>query len=142
MLFSVFYVFFVFFFSSRIRHTRCALVTGVQTCALPISIAIDDFGTGYSSLVYLKRLPIDTLKIDQEFVGDLSRDPDDAAITAPVLSMAHSPGRNVFAEGVETQDKMDALRDHYSYAIKSHWLLLRQATDNVHPYSRSLRKLT
>src|SRR3546814_7423065 len=122
MLFSVFYVFFVFFFSSRIRHTRCALVTGVQTCALPISIAIDDFGTGYSSLVYLKRLPIDTLKIDKEFVGDLSRDPDDAAITATVITMAHSLGLNVVAEGVETQEQMDYLRDHGCDAIQGYWL--------------------
>jgi EAL domain-containing protein (putative c-di-GMP-specific phosphodiesterase class I) len=88
-----------------------SISTLTQLKSLGVNVAIDDFGTGYSSLAYLKRLPIDTLKIDKEFVGDITTDPDDEAITATVITMAHSLGLDVVAEGVELPEQLDYLRE-------------------------------
>jgi diguanylate cyclase (GGDEF)-like protein len=88
-----------------------AIETLHELKALGVRIAIDDFGTGYSCFSYLKRFPIDTLKLDQSFVRDLSQ-PEDAQIALGVIALAHSLKLKVIAEGVETIGQLAFLRDH------------------------------
>lgn len=80
---------------------------------LGVSIAIDDFGTGYSSLSYLKRYPINTLKIDQSFVRDVPGDTGDAAVIAAIISMGHSLGIRIVAEGIENDEQSNFLITHH-----------------------------
>ena len=96
--------------SVLMKNLDSAVTTLDGLNALGVRLSIDDFGTGYSSLAYLKRFPIDTLKIDRSFVSDLPGDTDDSAIASAVVQMGHSLGVKVVAEGVESQAQLDFLR--------------------------------
>jgi diguanylate cyclase (GGDEF)-like protein/PAS domain S-box-containing protein len=100
------------------------------------SIAIDDFGTGYSSLSYLKKFPVGVLKIDRSFVKDLSDNMDDRAIAAAVVSMAGSLLLDVVAEGVETIEQVDILRDMGCDYIQGYYISKPMAPDAFEQFVR------
>jgi diguanylate cyclase (GGDEF)-like protein/PAS domain S-box-containing protein len=93
------------------EHAEVTLVTLRRLKAMGVRLALDDFGIGYSSLSYLKRFPIDVLKIDCSFVRNVGQDPADTALVGAIITMAHSLGLRVIAEGVETADQLEFLRD-------------------------------
>lgn len=91
-------------------HSAIETLEGLKE--IGVSISLDDFGTGYSSLNYLKRLPIDTLKIDKSFVDEIHVGTSDALIALAVISLGQNLGLNVVAEGVENEEQYDFLRSH------------------------------
>ncbi len=93
------------------RDPERAVGVMTELRAMGVRLSIDDFGTGHSSLGYLKRFPIDRLKVDRSFVRDLPHNGDDVAITRAVIALAHSLKMTVVAEGVEHQQQFDLLRE-------------------------------
>jgi diguanylate cyclase (GGDEF)-like protein/PAS domain S-box-containing protein len=98
--------------SSAMQSPETSIRMLYELKRLGLGISLDDFGTGHSSLSYLKRFPIDTLKIDQSFVRDIIEDPDTAAIVTAIIAMAHSLRLKVIAEGVEFTEQANFLRRH------------------------------
>ena len=96
---------------------RCIAVLN-ELSKMDLRISIDDFGTGYSSLGSLKDLPINTIKIDQSFIKDLTVDPNAEAIVRAIIAMAHNLQIKVLAEGVETEEQLAFLRSHYCEEVQ------------------------
>jgi diguanylate cyclase (GGDEF)-like protein/PAS domain S-box-containing protein len=92
------------------RESEAVLILG-RLRALGIRLAVDDFGTGYSSLAYLKRFPLDILKIDKSFIDDIPQLEDDKEIAAAIIGMAHTLRLKVLAEGVETEEQLNFLKE-------------------------------
>jgi diguanylate cyclase (GGDEF)-like protein/PAS domain S-box-containing protein len=97
--------------SSIMKDPDKAIEKLLELKMMGIKVAIDDFGTGYSSLNYLKRFPIDTLKIDRSFVSDLCKDPHDTAIVRAIITLGHALDLTVVAEGVETREQLESLAE-------------------------------
>jgi diguanylate cyclase (GGDEF)-like protein/PAS domain S-box-containing protein len=98
--------------SMVLENVEDTIVKMLELKSLGVSFAMDDFGTGYSSLQYLKRLPLDQIKIDQSFVRDIASDPNDAAIVKTIIAMAEAMSLDVIAEGVETKAQHEFLDRH------------------------------
>ena len=99
--------------------------------AIGLTLAIDDFGTGYSSFAYLRQFRVSKLKIDRLFVRDVAVNPDDAAITTAIISMAKSLSLKVIAEGVEDEAQMSFLRTHHCDEIQGYYFSRPLAVDKV-----------
>ena len=99
--------------SMLMQHAHDMMGILWQLKSIGVRLSIDDFGTGYSSLNYLKRLPVDTLKIDRSFIEGLGRDANDQAISNAIIALANSLNLRVVAEGVENQEQLWFLRDHH-----------------------------
>jgi EAL domain-containing protein (putative c-di-GMP-specific phosphodiesterase class I) len=99
--------------------------------AIGLTLAIDDFGTGYSNFNYLRQFQVSKLKIDRSFIRDVAVNPDDAAITTAIISMAKSLKLRVIAEGVENEAQMSFLRSHQCDEIQGYYFSKPLAVEKV-----------
>ena len=106
-----------------------------------VKISVDDFGTGYSSLAYLKRFPIDTLKIDRAFIRDVTTDPEDAAITLAIIGLAHGLKLKVVAECVETESQLNFLSTHACDEMQGYYFAEPAAAAEIEVMLREGRRL-
>ncbi|MFZ5593501.1 MAG: bifunctional diguanylate cyclase/phosphodiesterase [Pseudomonadota bacterium] len=120
--------------SMLMRHAEPNIAVLERLSKMGIKIAIDDFGTGYSSLNYLKRFPIDRLKIDKSFVQHITTDPEDAAIVSAIIALAASLEMEVIAEGVETRQQRDFLHDQGCHLYQGHLCAQPMPAENVIAY--------
>lgn len=127
--------------SSLMDNIEMAAATLTRLSEMGVHLSIDDFGTGYSSLNYLKRLPIDTLKVDQSFIRDVSSDPDDAIIVQATIAMAQNMNLRVVAEGVMTVAQLDFLALHHCDEIQGFYFSKPLPADDIEQLLREDRRL-
>ncbi|MFT7430136.1 MAG: EAL domain-containing protein (putative c-di-GMP-specific phosphodiesterase class I) [Colwellia sp.] len=87
-----------------------------------IKVSIDDFGTGYSSLAYLRKLPIDKIKIDRSFIEEVASNDSDLTIVKSMVELSHGLGKRVLAEGVETEEQLRVLRNIGCDAVQGYYI--------------------
>jgi diguanylate cyclase (GGDEF)-like protein/PAS domain S-box-containing protein len=122
--------------SAAMQNFELTMETLRELRALGVGLAVDDFGTGQSSLIYLKHFPIDTVKIDKEFLSEVTSDETAAAIVSYVINLAHTLGLKVVAEGVETEEQYTFLR-HYACDMMQGFLFSKALpVDEVVPFFR------
>src|ERR1700722_13407514 len=96
--------------TALMRHAKSTIEILKELKSIGVRLSLDDFGTGYSSLGYLKWFPIDSIKIDQSFVSEITSGPDDATLVSAMIAMAKGLKKNVVAEGVETIEQLRFLK--------------------------------
>ncbi|OJW95062.1 EAL domain-containing protein [Thiobacillus sp. 65-1402] len=127
--------------STVMHDSEAAIGTLRALKRLGVALSVDDFGTGYSSLSYLKLFPIDVLKIDRSFVRDVTTDPDDAAIVRAIVTLAHSLGLTVVAEGVEETAQAAFLRHVECDELQGYYFSRPQPAEAVDSLLRGVRRL-
>ncbi|QQQ51754.1 EAL domain-containing protein [Pseudomonas syringae] len=123
--------------SSLMENTAHTIATLGALRANRVSISIDDFGTGYSSLAYLRRFPIDKLKIDIAFIREVTSNPQDAAIARAIIELAHSLDLQVIAEGVETPEQLAFLRENHCDQIQGYLISKPLPLEELETFLRS-----
>jgi len=138
--------------STVLENVEDTIIKMRELKTLGVSFSMDDFGTGYSSLQYLKRLPLDQIKIDQSFVRDITFDPNDDAIVQTIIAMTEALGLSVIAEGVETETQREFLDRHDCQAFQGYLFgkplplaqfeeLIRGKADDSHPSQGKISSL-
>jgi len=120
--------------SSFLQNTNSSLSTLKSLSGLGVNLSLDDFGTGYSSLSYLKKLPINTLKIDKSFISNLPQDQHDMTITTTIIAMAKSLNLTVVAEGVETAEQMEFLKNNHCEYLQGYYIGKPMRAREIHNF--------
>jgi EAL domain-containing protein (putative c-di-GMP-specific phosphodiesterase class I) len=128
--------------STLMPNAEQSIATLQQLQELGIRISVDDFGTGYSSLAYLRRLPLDAVKIDRSFIGDITTNEDAASIALAIISMAQRLNLKVIAEGVETRAQLDFLRAHGCDEAQGYYLARPMTMEQLEILLRTPRGAT